>query len=662
MNPSDSYSAADVTVQTSTTLTYDQAVQHPETGTWTNSITTNTPAEQVAMETGYDVYGRTRTAMYFAADPDPNADPGAQTATVRTINNDQYTWNRYGQMVSMDSDDPRITDVTGTLVDAPVTQGLVTGDPRSVDAVAYYSISPIPGAAGAATPSPSVRPRVEQLSPSRVRVVLDGIEVSIPAAAPGARLNQSAGSRGRGSIARTYRKQNSDWILEEIRVEGEETAASGTRARHAQTMRFNNVRWRRNPASDEARRRRRAELERTGSLAVAIAPAASVNSVDHCVYDPYALYDPCEPYDPGGGGGGGSSEDRGSVGSTDVEGGALMAWRLPYTGAVTGTRLVVQHGFYDSGGSYGGQHARVRNALESNFHFDQTIFPTTSWNQTYETQAQQLTSILNSYNSNGAGQYVFVGYSNGGIISRQVGQWRPDLVKGLITVSSPHQGLPAMRFGRPILNNMLNVASSALNFTCNVRQHAACGTEVGLASAAGRLGIDDVWPVSHQMVPHSPYLQWLNSRHEGWRKISIEQHTQQRWAFWRVIKDLSCHGPEAPCGGREAVRKLDKTYKNLVAKTVVTGVLGFVVPGLHSYTVVYVMAVAALNAMDWIWDRVTSPGDGSDGVVPNQSQIYPNANRREVILNADSHDAAKKSLDKAILRLNRVLRDEQWAG
>jgi hypothetical protein len=66
--------------------------------------------------------------------------------------------------------------------------------------------------------------------------------------------------------------------------------------------------------------------------------------------------------------------------------------------------------------------------------------------------------------------------------------------------------------------------------------------------------------------------------------------------------------------------------------------------------------------MDWTWDRVTSPGDGSDGVVPNQSQIYPNANRREVILNADSHDAAKKSLDKAINRLNQVLSQEGFAG
>lgn len=164
------------------------------------------------------------------------------------------------------------------------------------------------------------------------------------------------------------------------------------------------------------------------------------------------------------------------------------------------------------------------------------------------------------------------------------------------------------------------------------------------------------------MVSGSSYLQGLNSQYEGWRKVSIEQHTRQRWAFWRVYNDLNCYGPEAYCGGREAVRKLDKTYKNLLAKTVVTGILGFVVPGLHGYTVIYGMAVAGLNAMDFLWDAVTSPFDGSDGVVPNRSQVYPNANRREIIQNADSHDAAKKSLDKAILRLRQVLTDEQWAG
>jgi len=131
-----------------------------------------------------------------------------------------------------------------------------------------------------------------------------------------------------------------------------------------------------------------------------------------------------------------------------------------------------------------------------------------------------------------------------------------------------------------------------------------------------------------------------------------------------VYKDLGfqgCPGPEAYCGGREAVRKLDKTAKNLIAKTIVTGILGFIQPGLHTYTVIYGMAIAGLNAMDWLWDAVTSPGDGSDGVVPNRSQVYPSASRREKISNADSHDAAKKSIDKTIRRIKQVIYDEQWA-
>jgi hypothetical protein len=51
----------------------------------------------------------------------------------------------------------------------------------------------------------------------------------------------------------------------------------------------------------------------------------------------------------------------------------------------------------------------------------------------------------------------------------------------------------------------------------------------------------------------------------------------------------------------------------------------------------------------------------SDGVVPNRSQVYPGAPRREIIENADSHDAAKKSVDKTIRRIKQVIYDEQWA-
>ncbi|HEX8452991.1 MAG TPA: alpha/beta hydrolase [Longimicrobium sp.] len=658
IDQSDSYVIADASVETSTTLTYDQAVPHPETGEMVTSITTNTPAEQVGVHTGYDSYGRTRTSTYFGADPDPAADPGEQTATVRTINDDQYTWNMHGQMVGMEADDPHITDVTGTLVDAPVTEGLVTGDPRSVDIVAFFSISPAVG--GGRVPA-AARQQVEQLGPNRVRVSIAGVDVSLRA---GENRNGAAVGRGtgRGKIARTFRRDRDAWVLEELRIEGEEATEGRGRAVHTQTMRFKNVRWNRNPAKDAARSRRRAERARNGTTAPAPSrsPSAVVSPVD-CPPDNYTTDPDCDMGGGGGGGGGdtGSTVYTGSVGSSSAEGDAAMEWRLPYQGASTGTRIVVQHGFADNGDSY--RQGRVGDALRS-FYYDQLIFPTTSWSQTYEAQAQQLRASVEGFRNGDGGKYVFVGYSNGGILSRQVGQSNPDLMRGVISVSTPHRGVPVMRLGRPALNTMMTFAAVGLLASCQVRNHSGCNTQQALATLSGRYGIDAMWPVAHQMVPGSAYLQTLNSASEGWRKISMEQHTSQRWAFWRVYKDLNCYGPEAPCGGRDAVRKLDKTYKNLIAQTVVTGILGFVIQGLHTYTVIYGMAVAGLNAMDWIWDAVTSPGDGSDGVVPNRSQEYPGANRREIITNADSHDAAKKSVDKAISRLKQVLRDERWAG
>jgi pimeloyl-ACP methyl ester carboxylesterase len=294
--------------------------------------------------------------------------------------------------------------------------------------------------------------------------------------------------------------------------------------------------------------------------------------------------------------------------------------------------------------------------IARNFYADNVLYPTVEWWKTYDEQTAQMTDIMGRA-APGTGQFVMVGFSNGGILSRRAGELRPDLVRGVVGVSTPHAGVPAMRTARAVFDVIFKVPVLGMAASCAIRNHAGCqaGTAVKTILSFFPIGADDLVPVSRQMVPRSPYLQSLNGAYEGFRRVSIEQHARQRWVWWRLIKDLNCAGPEQWCGGRQAVRKLDNAYKDLIAQAVVSGILGFVVPGLHAYTVVAATAVAALNAVDHLWDRITSPADGSDGLVPNASQAYPAAELHVVINNADSHDAAKKSVDKTLDRLGQVL-------
>lgn len=339
-------------------------------------------------------------------------------------------------------------------------------------------------------------------------------------------------------------------------------------------------------------------------------------------------------------------------------------------GYATGINVVIQHGYMDWACSYsrfseyegtGIRAGRVDQAIYDNFYFDQKIVTTLDSHAAYDDQATQLISRLDAHRSPGS-SFLMVGFSNGGIVSRRVGQHRPDLVRGVISVSTPHRGVPVMKTARTAVGALLRNALVGLDVSCQIRRHDGCNQRdrmLGIFSGPSPYGVDDLSPVSGQMVPNSAFQGYLNSQPENFRRVGIQQHTRQKWQSYRVIADLSCPGPELNCGGRKTVRSVDRVYKGLVGTSILSGIVSFVFPPVAIITgpVAYATGAAAavIYGVDKAWDMVTSGWQGSDGVVPNSSQSYPGAEHQEVVRDADSHDAAKKS-DKAIDAVGRSLR------
>ena len=50
-----------------------------------------------------------------------------------------------------------------------------------------------------------------------------------------------------------------------------------------------------------------------------------------------------------------------------------------------------------------------------------------------------------------------------------------------------------------------------------------------------------------------------------------------------------------------------------------------------------------MDGIDYYWDRITSPGDNSDGIVQGVSKIYPGRDQQYTIRRSDSHVGETRS-------------------
>jgi pimeloyl-ACP methyl ester carboxylesterase len=272
--------------------------------------------------------------------------------------------------------------------------------------------------------------------------------------------------------------------------------------------------------------------------------------------------------------------------------------------------VIFQHGILSSGDAMWRLDSWVRCGFKTNAH----IRPSINWFNSITSQRDELSWYL----PYGSSQTVLVGHSNGGLVSRSLAQWaqnsRPGAVRGVVTLDSPNQG-----------------AIVAIN--AQALEHVI-GT---LLFGDGWILFDLVkWhPFYEDDVPYSPFLIRTNSFSESFSRVGIQTHTPKRWVAWRILRTPDNCTPESYCGERAVARRTQEAYDRH------RHYARFWYRPWQSIPAAASMLV--MNGLDAIWNGLTAPGLTSDGFIHGPGQVYPNAQRNQLIRNGDSHVGTTRS-------------------
>jgi pimeloyl-ACP methyl ester carboxylesterase len=224
-----------------------------------------------------------------------------------------------------------------------------------------------------------------------------------------------------------------------------------------------------------------------------------------------------------------------------------------------GTGVVYQHGFCSDARTWSAMRERVpethRVGVEQTYSLNSDA--------PIESQVDDLASRLTAAGVSGN---VVVAHSQGGLVARRLGQRRPDLVSGVVTIGTPHEG--ALIASRPAY-----AIAGALNDV--VGRHCfgnvcVLASEVGEAVAAGLLthGIGAAIPAAGDDQPGSALIQRVNGRseaqYETFRRASIAMNIPPRWAIFRFIGDIRTDRARLltgqPLTGRSYARDAQRLY------------------------------------------------------------------------------------------------------
>jgi hypothetical protein len=161
---------------------------------------------------------------------------------------------------------------------------------------------------------------------------------------------------------------------------------------------------------------------------------------------------------------------------------------------------------------------------------------------------------------------VVVAHSQGGLVARRLGQRRADLVSGVVTIGTPHEG--ALVASRPaaVISDILYDAITEPCFgnLCALVSEVAEGITTGMLTH----GIGELIPAAGDDQPGSALIQRVNGRsqpqYETFRRASIAMSIPVRWAIFRMLgdgrsdRDRLLRGD--PLKGRRYVRDAQEIY------------------------------------------------------------------------------------------------------
>ncbi len=329
--------------------------------------------------------------------------------------------------------------------------------------------------------------------------------------------------------------------------------------------------------------------------------------------------------------------------------------------------IVLQHGIWSSACAWG----RMAGWINTDFLIDNEIIPSLNSNGALGTS--QGTALVNEINSVGGTNYILIGHSQGGLVSRYTAQYFqglgtfPPPVKGVLTIDTPHLGAN-LTLNSPLLASSLLVyfgvglwdrdgcVTIYDNFGCFMAAlMAASSVAIEPALQAGAIGSS--WP---QLNPGSSFLTNLNAQPETFKQAAIIGLTPQRWAFTRIagnflvsaVEGTACDPEDTGCGERAIANDTEEFYDAVVVSYLFWELEAAIdcsdgdeedCDNDQEAADFYAEIIIWMNAIDAVWDGVIDlPGDGtSDAIVQGPSQYYPYSTAAQYVINsADSHTGA----------------------
>ncbi len=610
INTNDTWVSFDATRHQTSVVYTDQPVYDARTDQYTTSLSASMPAQPLHAEAGYDSYGTIRYNEYRqVSSADPADTPVDPTSRIQVVGSDVIVYDNTGQATAaaeIDPSEPALAEL-GTMDGAQITESVVLDH------------EPVTGATYSRNPGGGERSeiRVTRIARGRVQVETGSSEaIRLPRrnAAPGRATHET-------KMTRTYARSGDKWLLEEIVVADRIQSDRGSMETR-QNLRLKNVRWHFNKAKDAERKVRKEKASQVVS-----APSRNLQSGDNCLVDEFG--NPCQPNDPPPPDGGGGTTGTDQCTNADPN----------------GRHVLFQHGIFSNRDTWADFPERLNRDLYLGCRFTPNL-------DSNERLAQQAGALADSIRQYGRGSLLLIGHSQGGLISRYVGQHNPELVNGVVTIGTPHKGAQITQTSRVLITAVSEVfVGLAANGCTSFRglRCAAAGFMVNTVPVVAKFGGDAAVPAFVDLKPGSSFQAQLNGTSESFAHAGIQSYPSRFLVEWRL-------GGDALLGGSDSGRKAVTTgYFSLGFATACSAV-GWII-GAHSKATKCAITAGAMIGWDLVWNAMVADFGKSDGIVPGSSQVYPNTPRNAAMRDSPPSHMGETRSGETRKTLRVILRD-----
>lgn len=608
INPNDTYVVTTASVQSSVTVSSSTPMLDPNTGNTTNAFTYTSPAESFTLTAGYTPSRAPVAVADYSQDPTLQLG-GSELGKTRTIGSVSADYSTLGApLYAAEYETNEGPDSLGTVVltSSLLTDGLVGG------------VSPPPTACAVSC---------GYLQATRTQLDDSTIVIASPPQALTALSGQNV------STTTTYRLSSSGrWRISNL-VTRAVKSSSGAQTASTTSMSLRVTREHINAALDQERH------ERLANGRVDVAPPSWVtgrNEVPTIHSSTRSAPDPIPQLR------------------------SRTCGPQPYAGihapiVAGGDGLVMAHGILSDACTW---YRMEKNRIGTHYGWGQRIVENTTSTLPYDMQRDELIAKMPTSTTN----YVLIGHSNGGIVSRRIGQLAAATgvrsVRGVITVGSPH-------LGAPLVDGPIGPAIALVTATATTRvwlcakNKRGCGEVQALLSNNGLLqytnAIAGSGSLASQLSPNSAFRSVLASGSEPYIKSAVISHSPNRWLFMRLLGDRSCYPDDPTCGGRARAAGTERFYRHLRRTAIVYAITGTMASLFGATQAIagpsFALAIESgsmmvfLDMMDLAIRNWIIRSNDSDGVVPASSQFYPNVpiNLQQQIPGADTHVGSTSS-------------------